>query len=58
MFLVELAYTTIKEKITDLEDSQRRKDNAIEQSKNNLREDDETVQNHVQEDREETEKAE
>ena len=43
MFLVELAYTTIKNKISDLEDKQQRKENAIEKSKNNLQNDESVV---------------
>jgi len=51
MFLVELAYKSIWEKIHDLEEVAKRKKLAIEQAKDNLAADEATVEKHIDQDR-------
>jgi hypothetical protein len=50
MFLVEMAFNTIKEEIQELEMSNTRKEVAIKQSKLQLKADTETIERHVEND--------
>lgn len=56
MFLVELSYNKIREKIDYLDQKQAWKEGAIKTSEKNLEEDDIKVNDHLDKDRAETEK--
>jgi len=56
MFLVELSYNKIKEKIDSLDQKQAWKEAAIKTSEKNLEEDDIKVNDHLDKDRSETDK--
>lgn len=58
MFLVELSYNQIKDKITSLEDKQTKYESAITTSEKNLNEDQIKVKNYLEKDQAETTKFE